>query len=141
MNSLVTKLEEKLLPEFKKIADRINQTIPNVKASAYGSSVGSLTDFQGYSFFIDCILTADILYDADEVADNVALSIGLRHLNTIPKIDADVCWGHPSGRIEAEFSDNLLEVSDEVLRDLYKFLPKLYAALFKALKRRKPSDE
>ncbi len=61
MNSLVAKLEEKLLPEFKKIADRINQTIPNVKASAYGSSVGSLTDFQGYSFFIDCILTADIL--------------------------------------------------------------------------------
>ncbi len=148
MNSLVIKLEEKLLPEFQKIANRINQTIPNVKASVYGSSAGSLTNYQGYDFFIDCILTAYILYEAEEVADNVALSVGLCHLTTTPRISADVCWGHPSGHCEADFPDywigssnDWLIVSDKVLEDLYKDLPRLYEALFEALRRRIPGDE
>lgn len=148
MNPLVAKLEEKLLPEFGKIAERINKTIPNVKASAYGSSASSLTEYQGYDFFIDCIFTADVLYEADEVADNIALGVSLCHLTTTPKVDAYVCWGHPSGYVEAEFPDywigssnDWVIVSDDVLEDLYKNLPRLYEALFKALKRRKPSDE
>jgi len=143
MNSLVAKLEEKLLPEFRKIADRANQTIPNVKASAYANSVGSLTQFQGYSFGIDCILT-----DASDETDNVALDVCLGYLTTTPRICADVGWGHPSGKSEASFKgwrgifpDEGIIVSDEVLEDLYRELPRLYKALLKALKRRKPSGE
>lgn len=138
MNSLVAKLEEKLLPEFRKIADRINQTIPNVMASAYGSSVGSLTQFQGYSFGIDCILT-----DAsDDETDNVALDVCLGYLTTTPRICAGVGWGEASFREwSGRFPDEGIIVSDEVLEDLYKDLPRLYEALFKALKRRKPGDE
>lgn len=144
MNPLVTKLEEKLLPEFQKIADRINQTIPNVTVRVYSCSSGSLTSFQGYDFFIDCGLT-DASYDE---TDNVALGVSLCHLTTIPRISADVCWGYPSGHSEADFPDywigssnDWLIVSDAVLEDLYKNLPRLYEALFKALKRRKPDDE
>jgi hypothetical protein len=144
MNSLIIKLEEKLLPEFQKIANRINQTIPNVKASAYGSSVGSLTQFQGYSFGIDCILT-----DAsDDETDNFALDICLGYLTTTPRICAGVGWGHPSGKSEASFRgwsgmfpDEGIAVSNEVLEDLYRELPRLYETLFEALRRRKPSNE
>ena len=148
MNPLVAKLEERLLPEFRKIADRINRTIPNVSAQVEAHEVGSLTEYQGFSFGLSCLFKADILYESDEVADNVALAVTLSYLTTTPKIDAYVCWGHPSGYAEADFPhnaesflNNSLTVSDEVLEDLYKNLPRLYEALFKALKRRKPGDE
>lgn len=148
MNPLVAKLEKKLLPEFQKIADRINQTIPNAFANTESHEVGSLTDYQGYSFCISCLFKSDILYEADEVADNVALVVTLFNLTTTPKIDAYVCWGHPSGYLEAEFPDNAknssnnwLIVSDEVLENLYRELPRLYKGLFNALKRRKPGNE
>ena len=141
---LVKKLEEKLLPEFQEIVDQINQTIPDVSVTIDSSPTGSLTDFQGYSFHIDCLFTKNISSEND----NVCLGVGLCHLTTTPKIDAYVCWGHPSGHSEAEFpiyiegfSNNSLIVTDKILEDLYKNLPRLYEALFEALKRRKPGDE
>lgn len=140
MNPLVAKLEKRLLPEFRKIADRINQTIPNVSARVCSSS-GGFDEYLSHHIGVDCLLE-----NVDE-PDNITLEINISKLNTLPKINADVCWGHPSGHIEAEFindwmnSDDLPEISDKVLEDLYDFLPKLYEALFKALKRRKPSNE
>jgi hypothetical protein len=140
MNPLVAQLEEKLLPEFRKIADRINQTIPSVTARASSYSVG-YDEYLSHSIGISCLLQ-----NVDE-PDNIALGVNIFRLNTTPKINADVCWGHPSGHIEAETftdwtkSDDLPDVSEEVLENLYKNLPRLYEALFKALKRRKPGDE
>lgn len=144
MNPLIEKLEKKNLPEFEEIAAKIRDEIPNIMVNVCSTSLGSLTEYQGWGFCIDCMLT-DASYDE---IDNVALSVTLFHLTTMPKIDADVCWGHPSGYVEAEFPDyiegssnNSLIVSDEVLEDLYKDLPRLYKALFEALKRRKPANE
>ncbi|MGI8670906.1 MAG: hypothetical protein ACR2J3_13830 [Aridibacter sp.] len=142
---LVKKLEEKLLPEFEKVAEKIRQKIPNIMVTVNGYTVGSATQYQGYGFCIDCTLT-----DAsNDETDNVALTVNLGHLTTTPKIDAGVGWGHPSGESEACFrdwgglfpSESSMKVSDESLEDLYKDLPRLYEALFKALKRRKPADE
>ncbi len=73
---------------------------------------------------------------------------GLGYLTTIPRIDADVCWGNPSCFKEAlsftswqgNFAENGLKVSAKVLEDLYTDLPRLYEALFTALRRRKLSD-
>ncbi|MGI8786948.1 MAG: hypothetical protein ACR2HG_04205 [Pyrinomonadaceae bacterium] len=144
MNPLVTKLEEKLLPEFEKIADRINQMFPNVLARAESCEVGSLTQYQGYGFVIDCLLKDASDYETD----SVALEVSVGYLTTNPRICAGVGWGHPSGKSEASFKDwggifpdEGIEVSNEVLEDLYKELPRLYEALFEALKRRKPNDE
>src|SRR5215204_2738267 len=152
MNMLVKKLEEKLLPEFEKVAEKIRATIPDVLVQVYSSSSGSLTGFQGYDFWIDCIFT-----DSATENDNVALGVALCHITTIPRICADVSWGLPGNYTEADFYDiypesesckwygsfteNGLKVPDEVLDDLYKDLPRLYEALFEALKRRKPADE
>lgn len=141
---LVKNLEKKLLPEFQEIVDRIIKTVPNASVRACSSAVGSLTNFQGHSFFIDCMFVEDILSETD----NVALGIELCHLTTVPKINADVCWRHPSGHTEANFPDywigssnDWIVVLDKVLEDLYKDLPRLYEALFRALKRRKPGNE
>ena len=143
MNSLVKKLEERLLPEFEEVAEKIRATIPDVLVRVYSSSSGSLTEYQGYDFWIDCILTNHY-----SETDNVALGVQLCHITTTPRISADVCWGYPNSYTEAEFyewygsfAENGLKVSGEVLEDLYKDLPRLYEALFEALERRKPGNE
>lgn len=137
MNPLVKKLEEKLLPEFEKIAEQINRTIPNVKASIYANAVGSLTQYQGYDFGIECLLE-DAL---DSEPDYVVLDVSLGYLTTTPRICADVGRDASFRDWSGRFPDEGIVVSDDVLEDLYKYLPKLYEALFKALKRRKPGDE
>jgi hypothetical protein len=136
MNPIVENLERELLTPFRELAENLSARFPNMKMSVYSQDVGSLTEYQGHQILIDCLLT-----DApDDQPDNVALSVSLRHLTTNPKIDADVCWGHPSGHIEAEFSPEPLEVSDKVLNDLYAALPDLYESLSEAINRGRPSD-
>ena len=136
MNGVVENLEHKLLTPFNELAERLRAEFPNVWTKVYSQSVGSLTEYQGHQIVIDCLLK-----DApDDRPDNVALGVDLRHLTTVPKIDADVCWGHPSGHVEAEFSFDPIEVSDQVLTDLYSDLPRLYEALIAAVRRGKPSD-
>lgn len=143
MNPLVTKLEKRLLPEFEEVANNIRRDIPNITVSVASYSVGS-DEYLGHGYSISCLLTPSWDYDIDLVD----LCVNLSHLVEVPKIDAYVCWGHPSGYVEAEFpeyvkdsSNNSLVVSDEVLEDLYKDLPRLYEVLFAALRRRKPSYE
>lgn len=120
-NPLIKKLEERILPEFEKVAEKIRQEIPNIKVNVYASSSGSQTEFQGYDFWVDCIFT-DCLMETDYVS----LGVELCHITTIPRISADVCWGSPSCYVEAElykwhgsFTENGLIVTDEVLEDLY----------------------
>ncbi|MEP6900799.1 MAG: hypothetical protein ABJA66_03555 [Actinomycetota bacterium] len=132
------------MPEFEEIAEKIRQEIPNVIVTVSSDTIGSQTQFQGYDFWIECLFTSDY-----EETDNVALTVGLGHLTTTPRIEAGVIWGYPSGKGEEAsfrnwggiFPNEGIIVSDEVLEDLYRDLPRLYEALFEALKRRKPIDE
>jgi hypothetical protein len=138
MNPLVKKLEERLLPEFEKIAERIRQEIPNVLVSVYSSSTGSLTTYQGYDFAIDCIFT-----DAsDDEIDNTCLDVGLGYLTTTPRIYAGVGLGGAQFKDwGGGFPEEGMIVTDEILEDLYRDLPRLYNSLFEVLKRRKSLDE
>lgn len=47
-----------------------------------------------------------------DAPDNVAVMIGLCHLNSRARIMTEVVWGHPSGHPEVEFRDNSLTNSD-----------------------------
>ena len=143
MHPLVEKLEKRLSPEFEEIANKIRQKIPDVAVRVYSAEVGSATKFQGYSFYIDCMFTADY-----GETDNVGLDVGLGHLTSTPRIEAGVGWGYPSGQCETSFRnwgglfpDQGIIVTNDVLEELYKDLPRLYEALFEALQRRKPDDE
>lgn len=133
---LVVRLEETLLPEFRRIANQINQIFPNFEASVYSGSVGSLTQYQGYDFGIECL----ILDASDDEPDYIVLQVGLGYLTTNPRICADA--GKASFKNwSGMFPNEGIKVTDKILEDLYKDLPRLYEALFEALKSRKQGDE
>jgi hypothetical protein len=134
MSSVVETLEAKLLIPFENLAKRLSNQFPNVSAQVYSHSVGSATEYQGHSIGVSCLLA-----DSPE-PNNVVLEVCLAYLTTRPKIYADVCWGHPSGHIEAEFPSESVIVIDKVLEDLYAELPRLSESLVEAVRRRKPSD-
>jgi hypothetical protein len=136
MNTLVSNLERELLAPFREAAEKLCNEFRNVSANVYSQSVGALTEYQGHQIVIDCLLT-DV---PDDQPDNVSLSVELQKLSSMPKINADVCWGHPSGYIEAEFSHEDQNVSDNVLTNLHSQLPHLYEVLVEAVRRRKPSN-
>ncbi|MBR0933807.1 hypothetical protein [Bradyrhizobium jicamae] len=71
-----------------------------------------------------------------DLPDNVALLVSLKHLHKAPSlVDADVCWGHPSGYIEASFLPACVEFSRDHLEDLVKRLPELFTILKQAIRR------
>src|SRR5436190_10728002 len=97
MDALVEKLEKKLIPPFEALVDRVAREFPTVHARAYSHSVGSATEYQGHSMGVDCLLKDASGNDSD----NVTLTVSLAFLTTQPRVNADVCWGHPTGVIEA----------------------------------------
>ena len=135
MSLVVETLEAKLFVPFENLAKRLRNQFPNVSAHAYSRPSGS-PEYDGQIICVDCVIT-----DALSEADNIALVIDLMHLNTQPKIIACVCWGHPSGYVEAEVSSDWLEVSDDVLENLYAELPRLSESLVQAVRKRKPNGE
>lgn len=135
MNPVVENLERELLTPFREMAENLSSQFPQLKANVHSQSVGSPTEYSGHQIVIDCLL-ADAPGDRP---DNVALSVSLYQLAANPKINADVCWGHPSGYVEAEFSPEPLEVSDKVLNDLRAALTRLCESLSKAIRRGRPS--
>jgi hypothetical protein len=136
--NVIQDLERRFLPSLHKMAEEISQELPNVEAKVYSYSVGSRTDYQGHDIGIDCLFS-DATHNQ---VDNVALSISVRHLTTIPEFDsADVCWGHPSGYVEAELLQVPVAVNEDVLVKLEDGLEELYNALRAAIASGRPLDE
>jgi hypothetical protein len=139
---LVKKLEEKLLPEFKKLAEEIKIRFPYIMTTIDASPTGSLTQYQGYSFYIECFFD-----ELEDETDAVFFGVSLGHLTTIPKIDASVGWGGPAGGNETSFrnwsgifpNDGII-VTEEILEELYEDLPRHYDALLKALEKLKTGE-
>jgi hypothetical protein len=79
---------------------------------------------------------------APDEPDNVALDVGLAHLDTTPLIHwADVVWGSPHAHVEAHLFPEPVVFSEENLGEVLRRLPELLAALQEALRRgRPPSD-
>ena len=138
----VSKIESEILALFRRTADELSMKYPNVKVRAYSSPSGSATQYQGHDIVIDCLLTNAPIAQSD----NLALSVSLCHLTTQPKINADVCWGHPSGAIEASFYEGWVKNDDwplatkETIDKLIQDLPRLIAALEQAIKRGQPLE-
>ena len=139
---LVSRLSDCLLPEFHLVAEVLRREFPDVQINVYDGPAGSATEFQGHSFFIDCLLNEPL-----EEADNVALSLEVRNFRTEPRLHADVCWGHPSGCFEADWPEEWATynewplATDENIHELRKALPTLYDGLKRALSRRRPRHD
>ena len=129
--------EDCFLPQLEAAAWELKDEFPGVLIRVYGSSSGSRTDLQGHDLSIDCLLP-DVPADRP---DNVALGISLKHLSTTPLVaSADVCWGHPSGRLEAELDIRDVPYGGAAVDTIEQGLPGLLAALRAALKRGAPSS-
>jgi hypothetical protein len=131
IHPLVEKISAKLLPEFEEAAKRIRQDFPNVKVEVSGNAIGSKTTYKGYSFWLDCLI--EDYYDKED--DNVWVEVGLGHLTTVPKIMAESdrkCFRNFDGSFPSEG----IELTDEILEELYNFLPRLYEDLVDGIQRR-----
>jgi predicted DNA-binding ribbon-helix-helix protein len=131
----VQELERRFFPFLRKMAEEISRDFSDVIAKVRSCSIGTQTDYQGHSIGVECLF---VNANSNQV-DNIALSICVRHLLTTPEIDSvDVCWGHPSGHIEAELFPVAVLVDEDALGRLEGGLPELYSALRTAIARGQP---
>jgi hypothetical protein len=135
MSSVVAQLEEKFRVPFENLAKRLSDDFPYLSSAKVESHPFGFDEYLGHSMHVSCLLHYK---HALSEADNVALSISLSKLTSTPKLNADVCWGHPSGYLEAEFTSSDLDFNDETLEKLYADLPRLSESLIEAVRRRKP---
>ena len=118
---------------------------PSWEISVYSGPVGNLTSWQGYDFGIDCVLPTA----PSHRSNNVFLMIDTCHLDRQPKIRAKVDWGQGSGPDSEEVSlpeewlvpEDWLDLTDDSLDQIERFLPSLFQALDGALSRGCPPDE
>jgi hypothetical protein len=130
VHPLVEQIEELFLPELQQLASDLQQRHPNLKFNVWHSRVGSHTDYQGYDFGVESLFPNV----AQNGTDNIALTIGVCHLTSTPKLMADVVWGHPCGNCEASFRDDLRSIADwpvaeqSVIEELKAYFPTLARA-------------
>lgn len=127
----IQELEARLMPLLEEMAQHLQEQFPSTSAFVY-SRASSI----GRNFYIDCVIGDMPPRDVD----NVALTIDTSHWATAPRINADVCWGHPSAHIETEVFEESQPLTDESVKQVIEELPRLYAALYKALERRRPPN-
>jgi hypothetical protein len=129
--SWVARLEERLQPHLTAIADELAAEFPSMEISVYGGAVGSLTEWQGHDFGVECVFPG--------VADNVALAIEVAQLTTRPQLTGlDVAWGYPSGHFEISLVTDPVDLDDAALARIDAALPELAAALRAAVARGRP---
>lgn len=135
--SIVEEIESRFLPHLKEALVTLQREFPTFKFNTWSGPVGSLTEYQGHDIGIDCLLP-----DAPkDEPDNIALSIGLMHLTTTPKLcNANVCWGAPNAVLEMDLLKEPVPYSPAAVCSVEDQLPELIEALRVALRRGHPQD-
>ncbi len=123
---LVVQLENTLLPLFRAALPPICLAAPQVLASVFAFSSGSAAAFEAYHFGISCLLD-DV---ADDAAQEVALLVIVSELDSHAQLSAQVAWGPPSGKVEAQAA-----LTENSMTALLAALPTLLSALNQAVSR------
>jgi hypothetical protein len=140
-HALVETLEREYRPQLEELAASLRMVFPRLNFHIGTSPVGTLTPFHGHHLFIECTFPDG---PADG-SDNVALMIGVCHLDRSPRVMADVCWGHPSGAEEDSLdptwrsSDEWPEATKSTLDRLREAFPRLCASFRAAVSRGEPT--
>ncbi|HWA28608.1 MAG TPA: hypothetical protein VG734_23365 [Lacunisphaera sp.] len=130
-------LEERLRLTLASSVRDIAAVTPGIKVGIFSSTWGRATGANGYIVYLSCGWPET---DRKEV-DEVALEISFSHVDSAPTFSADVCWGHPSGYVEAEFSAVHTPLSAQAIERLFSDLPRLVSALQAAVERGHPKIE
>jgi hypothetical protein len=135
---LLVQLKKELEPQLSKAALALNKSLSPAKVSTFAGSVGAATAYQGYQFGIECLFPNV----ANENPDNVAFAVSVCHLDGQPRLTADVCWGHPSGHVEATLSEGSSEhwpfASEERIEEVLSSVPRLLVVFANAARRGHP---
>jgi hypothetical protein len=81
--------------------------------------------YGSFSMYISCLLDKSEF----EGSDNVALGILAYDWDNKFTINADICWGHPSGKLEAEVFAEPAPVNKKSLATIKDKLPDLVSKL------------
>jgi len=126
---LVIQLETDLLPLFRAALPDIAHTAPQALASVFAFSSGTASAFQDYHFGISCLLEQA----SPDSADEVALLVSVTGLEQAAQLSAQVAWGPPSSKVEAQ-----AHLPAATMAALHAALPELITALQLAAQRGQP---
>lgn len=119
-------IKELFLNYFEQEAAKINADFDYASCRAYANfPPNDDPQFGLFSMYIDCGLN-DV---ADDKSDNLGLGITAYDHTATLTINADICWGYPSGKIEAEVFEEPVEVTEESLAVIKERLPDLVSKL------------
>ncbi len=129
------RLENRLRERLEPFAKHIRQGFPGMQVNIVANQWGQATGADGYIIYLICVLP-----DVNE-PDNLALEVSFHDVSTAPSAVADVCWGHPSTCIEAEWNNGEVRFTAAAEESFFNALPTLMIAFEDALKRGKPSGQ
>ena len=133
----VSELKTRLLPILRHAAVNLKQDFPGVTARVNSYPIGTKTSFKGMVIALECLLP-----DVDAETDLVSLEIVVKHLDAAPVLHAaDVCWGHPSGVVEASLALEGRPLDTDSMDVLQSGIPTLVEALRTALRRGAPEGD
>ena len=131
-SGVVQVLEQRILQPLEEAATRFRQRYPRLRIQTWSGPVGSSTEYQGHDVGIDCLNPGA----SDDQPDNVALSIGVKHLTTLPLLcTADVCWGDGKPRGGLDVLPEPVVWSAAAIETVEARLPALLASLEEELQR------
>jgi len=119
----------------------MRERFPNLTFNVWEWPTGTVAEYIDYELGVECLFPIT----GKGATDNVALMIEVCFLNSRPRLNASVGWGHPSGHSEATFRDNCLtnaewpEAKPETIAELREFFPSLAVAFESAVERGLPS--
>lgn len=139
-HAVFVRLATEFMPRLEAMESRLKSALPQATVSVFSGSVGGATSFNGAQLGIECLLRGVSVGQSD----NVAFTITLCHLDREPRLAADVCWGHPSGHVEASLSgqegtsDHWPLASQVRIAELVEEAPRLLQAFERAVQRGHP---
>jgi hypothetical protein len=131
MRRIVEMLEQRILPRLEGAATTLRERHPHFVITTWSSPTGALTEYQGHDIGIDCVNPAAL----DNEPNNVALTIGVKHLTTQPLLcDANVGWGAGGPVSGLDTLPEPVPWSEEGLRNIEDQLLDLIQSLTNELK-------
>jgi hypothetical protein len=142
MHPIVEEIRKRFLLDLEHSAAQLREQFPSLTFNVWEWPTGRVAEYIDYDIGVECLFPTT----AENAPDNVALMIEVCFLNSTPRFNAGVGWGHPSIHSEAEFRDNCLknaewpEAKPETIDELRDFFPTLVRAFESAVERGVPSD-
>jgi hypothetical protein len=97
MHPLIERIEELFIPDLERLASHMRQQFPALRFNVWHGPTGTLTDSQGYDVGLECLFPQA----AKDAPNSLALSVDVCYLTSIPRLMADVVWGHSFWRFRS----------------------------------------